>query len=407
MDTGGAVQRLPWRQREKEEVAITPRSGGLQGRLSGLLLPLALLIMVVEVSTAKECRDGFYKTPRGVCCELCPAGTYKVVDCRADGKSALCEPCPMGRFMNRDNQEEMCTWCSNCGPGEEVAHACSMDQDTVCRCTEGLSRDGDSGVCLPEEPHPARTIVLPFVITIVLIAAGILLLRCRRKRICSTLKSMPRKSTLKRSRTLTTAKNDETMMSTRKMVDHEHEAVTLIRGNRDNLVDWIGVDPSPLLNHLKDSRMIPHDVHRAAKATLGDECAELILNHFMNQGEMGCIQLWDALCSVRLQYEQLQQWILENGEAVSSVRKMKNYLTSWIGENPLPLLKHLKRKGLISSFILTNATVITNGAEHTELLLNNFIERGDDDCLKLLLALKAEQDQYPTLKKWLDSLEFL
>ncbi|CAN0201581.1 unnamed protein product [Lampetra planeri] len=354
MDTGGAVQRLPWRQREKEEVAITPRSGGLQGRLSGLLLPLALLIMVVEVSTAKECRDGFYKTPRGVCCELCPAGTYKVVDCRADGKSALCEPCPMGRFMNRDNQEEMCTWCSNCGPGEEVAHACSMDQDTVCRCTEGLSRDGDSGVCLPEEPHPGEW--------------------------------YPRHSPCPPK------------------VDHEHEAVTLIRGNRDNLVDWIGVDPSPLLNHLKDSRMIPHDVHRAAKATLGDECAELILNHFMNQGEMGCIQLWDALCSVRLQYEQLQQWILENGEAVSSVRKMKNYLTSWIGENPLPLLKHLKRKGLISSFILTNATVITNGAEHTELLLNNFIERGDDDCLKLLLALKAEQDQYPTLKKWLDSL---
>ncbi|CAN0116291.1 unnamed protein product [Lampetra fluviatilis] len=237
-------------------------------------------------------------------------GTYKVVDCRADGKSALCEPCPMGRFMNRDNQEEMCTWCSNCGPGEEVAHACSMDQDTVCRCTEGLSRDGNSGVCLPEEPHPGEW--------------------------------YPRHS-------LCPPK-----------VDHEHEAVKLIRGNRDNLVDWIGVDPSPLLNHLKDSRMIPHDVHRAAKAMLGDECAELILNHFMNQGEMGCIQLWDALCSVRFQYEQLQQWILEN--------------------------------------------VITNGAEHTELLLNNFIERGDDDCLKLLLALKAEQDQYPTLKKWLDSL---
>ncbi|XP_061433844.1 tumor necrosis factor receptor superfamily member 26-like [Lethenteron reissneri] len=126
------------------------------------ILVRGVILLVVgyalqELSATTECGHGFYKSPQGKCCELCRAGMYKAMDCIADGMSALCEQCPRGRFMDRDSQEEECTQCSICGPGEEVAVNCSVAQDTVCRCMEGLQRDGNSGICLPEESHPGSS----------------------------------------------------------------------------------------------------------------------------------------------------------------------------------------------------------------------------------------------------------
>ncbi|XP_078470878.1 tumor necrosis factor receptor superfamily member 23-like [Lampetra planeri] len=164
-----------------------------------LLLLLLVCCALQEQSAAKECGDGFYKTQEGVCCRLCPAGTYKVMDCIVDGRKALCDLCPKDTFNDRVNQEEECSWCSSCGSGEQAVVNCSLAQDTVCRCTEGLKRDGDSGICLPEEPHPyatsvAFTAVLIFVLTALVLV--IVYFNMKQKRV--TVKRMLKRSGHKR-----------------------------------------------------------------------------------------------------------------------------------------------------------------------------------------------------------------
>ncbi|XP_061433847.1 uncharacterized protein LOC133359451 isoform X2 [Lethenteron reissneri] len=397
----------------------------------GLALRGTLLLMVCcalqEPSAAKECRDGFYKSPEGVCCLLCPAGTFKVVDCIADGRKALCDLCSKGTYMDRDNQEEKCLWCSSCGSGEEVDVDCSVAQDTVCRCTEGLKRNGHSGNCLPEEPHTDITqhttvaaIVLSCVLAVLLIAVAIFLLCSKTK-----LKTLILKFSSNRSGSTLGANNNEmerlnqvvtegkTPVNATKQpsysplqVRHESETLRLIQKDRKHLKTWIGVDPAHLLKHLNDSLMIPRDLYRKAKSKSGEETAEVILNHFIQLGEKGCERLWNALYSVRTHYVQLWMWLQKHGEAVWSVRQKKADLKIWIGEKPQHLLVQLMSRGRISNDLFSEARKIKNGRECAERIIDYFINKGNDDCLKLLFALHAVQDRYPKVKLWLSSLEF-
>ncbi|XP_075913708.1 uncharacterized protein LOC142907792 [Petromyzon marinus] len=150
---------------------------------TGLTMGVKLLLMISllhKLSLAKECGDGFYKSQRGICCELCPAGTYKMFDCAANKRRAACDLCPEGSFMSRVNHEEKCAPCSSCGQDEEVAHTCSVAQDTVCQCIQGLKRDPGSGICLHENQHTAA-IVLGSILGLVLSAFSLFLLKKKRK----------------------------------------------------------------------------------------------------------------------------------------------------------------------------------------------------------------------------------
>ncbi|XP_061434121.1 uncharacterized protein LOC133359654 isoform X3 [Lethenteron reissneri] len=342
-------------------------------------MPLLLLLLVCcalqEPSAAKECRDGFYKSPKGVCCQLCPAGTYKVKDCISDGRGALCDLCSKGTFMDRDNQEGKCSWCSICGSGEQVVVNCSLAQDTVCRCTEGLKRDGDSGICLPEEPYPYTP---------------------------------PTNYEHEENLPLVHIMRNEHKVSYGVQRSNESsETMQLIQENKENLKTWIGTDPSAFLEHLNGLNLIPRHVHKAAVDKGGEESVELVLDHCICQGESGCEKLWDALYSVRKQYVQLWKWIQKHGEALRAIRDKESDLKLWIARDPKHLLLQLMSRGRIPNELFTKAKGIRDGAECAELLLKYFIERGNDDCLKLLFALQAVQYEYPGVKEWLEGLGFL
>ncbi|XP_078470860.1 uncharacterized protein LOC144733019 isoform X2 [Lampetra planeri] len=381
-----------------------------------LLLLLLVCCALQEPSVTKECEDGFYKTPRGVCCELCPAGTFKVKDCIADGRSALCDLCPKGTFMDRHNQEGMCSWCSICGSGEQAVVNCSVAQDTVCRCTEGLKRDGDSGICLPEEPHPdATSVVLAAALIFVLTALVLLIVYFYMKQKGLTCKRM-----LKRSDTLPTNYEHDENIPLVHIMRNEHnvpcgvqrsndssDTMQLIQENKENLKAWIGTDPSAFLEHLNGLNLIPRRVHKAAVGKGGEENVELVLDHFISRGEAGCEKLWDALYSVRKQYVQLWKWIQKHGEALRAIRDKESDLKMWIARDAKNLLLQLMNRGRISNELFTEAKGIRDGAECAELLLKYFIERGNDDCLKLLFALQSVQDEYPGVKEWLEGLGFL
>ncbi|CAN0415625.1 unnamed protein product [Lampetra fluviatilis] len=340
---------------------------------AGLTMGVRLLLMISllhKLSLAKECGDGFYKSQRGICCELCPAGTYK---------------------------------CSSCGADEEVAHACSVAQDTVCQCMEGLKRDPGSGICLYEEHHTATTaIVLGCVLALVL--SALIFSRRIRKGKWLTLKK-----TLEHCGITFGRDNDESdkLVAVRLngvQGSQESGTMNLIRENEENLKVWIGVDPSHLLEHLKDYKWIPHHVYNAARKRHGDECVELILDHFFNKGEPDCKILWEALYFVRKHYLQLWRWLEHKGDAMQCVRENKSALKLWVGRNPQHLLQHLKRQKCIPNERFAKAMDMNGGEKCAELLLDYFIKRGNDDCLQLLISLQAVQDKYPEIKQFLSSL---
>ncbi|XP_075919838.1 uncharacterized protein LOC116937419 isoform X1 [Petromyzon marinus] len=371
---------------------------------TGLTIGVKLLLMISllhKLSLAKECGDGFYKSQRGICCELCPAGTYKMFDCAANKRRARCDLCPEGSFMSRVNHEEKCAPCSSCGQDEEVAHNCSVAQDTVCQCIQGLKRDSGSGICLHENPHTAA-IVLGSILGLVLSAFSLFLLKTKRKWL--TLKK-----TSEHYGTTYRKNNDEgeelaALVFFEVQGSQKSETMKLIRENQENLKAWIGVDPSHLLEHLKDYEWIPHHVYNAARKRHGEECVEHILNHFLKRGDTGCKELWEALFFVRKHYLQLWRWLHNRGDAMQCIRENKSALKLWISRDPHHLLEHLKSQTFISNAVFAKAKGMNGGEKCAELLLNYFINRGNDDCLQLLISLQAVQDEYPEVKQWLGSL---
>ncbi|XP_075920265.1 uncharacterized protein LOC142923220 isoform X2 [Petromyzon marinus] len=371
---------------------------------TGLTMGVKLLLMISllhKLSLAKECGDGFYKSQRGICCELCPAGTYKMFDCAANKRRARCNLCPEDSFMSRVNHEEKCAPCSSCGQDEEVAHTCSVAQDTVCQCIQGLKRDPGSGICLHEKPHTAA-IVLGSILGLVLSAFSLFILKKKRKWLTLKKTSEHYGTTYRKNND----KGEElaALVFIEVQGSQKSETMKLIRENQDNLKAWIGVDPSHLLEHLKDYEWIPHHVYNAARKRHGEECVEHILNHFLKKGDTGCKELWEALFFVRKHYLQLWRWLHNRGDAMQCIRENKSALKLWISRDPHHLLEHLKSQTFISNAVLAKAKGMNGGEKCAELLLNYFINRGNDDCLQLLISLQAVQDEYPEVKQWLGSL---
>ncbi|CAN0420849.1 unnamed protein product [Lampetra planeri] len=353
--------------------------------------------------------------------------------------------------MNRVNHEDKCAQCSSCGPDEEVAHACSVAQDTVCQCMEGLKRDPGSGICLYEEQHTgnytAATAAIVLGCVLALILPALILSRLMRKGKWLTLKK-----TLEHCGITYGMDNDENekLVAVRsngvRVISTQHVftftptfiinqcvglltsmlwasslinqmpcsspqgsqgsgTMNLIRENKENLKAWIGVDPSHLLEHLKDYKWIPHHVNNAARKRHGNESVELILDHFLNKGEPDCKILWEALYFVRKHYLQLWRWLQHQGDAMQCIRENKSALKLWIGKNPQHLLQHLKRQKCIPNDRFTKAIDMNGGEKCAELLLDCFIKRGNDDCLQLLISLQAVHDEYPEVKQFLSSLE--
>ncbi|XP_078476936.1 uncharacterized protein LOC144737926 isoform X2 [Lampetra planeri] len=338
----------------------------------------------------------------------CALQTYKVIDCITDQMRVACDLCPEGSFMNRVNHEDKCAQCSSCGPDEEVAHACSVAQDTVCQCMEGLKRDPGSGICLYEEQHTgnytAATAAIVLGCVLALILPALILSRLMRKGKWLTLKK-----TLEHCGITYGMDNDENeklvaVRSNGVRGSQGSGTMNLIRENKENLKAWIGVDPSHLLEHLKDYKWIPHHVNNAARKRHGNESVELILDHFLNKGEPDCKILWEALYFVRKHYLQLWRWLQHQGDAMQCIRENKSALKLWIGKNPQHLLQHLKRQKCIPNDRFTKAIDMNGGEKCAELLLDCFIKRGNDDCLQLLISLQAVHDEYPEVKQFLSSL---
>ncbi|XP_061437022.1 uncharacterized protein LOC133362075 [Lethenteron reissneri] len=309
---------------------------------------------------------------------------------------SLCELCPEGTFSNREHQEKTCMPCGACGPDEEVAHACSLAQDTVCQCKEGFKRDPGSQLCVHEGPSQA-TIVLGCIAALSLIATTAILIVYRRRQKLSRAGYEEAAPLLVVEKHGTQADGDIADETVRGVMQEYAE----------ELKEWVGENPTPLLEHLINNCTITRKVYSTAESKGGEDCVEFLLHHFLNQGGKEYFRLWNALYAVRKNYLQLWKMFNEKGEAVLAVTKAKPQLKAWIGVNPRHLLLQLINQSMIPGDIIAKTKSANSDEDHAEILLDFFIRRGNDDCDKLLFALHIVKNKYPDVKKWLSSLRFL
>ncbi|XP_061436984.1 uncharacterized protein LOC133362030 isoform X2 [Lethenteron reissneri] len=262
---------------------------------------ILLMVSAAAILADRVCDRGFYKTHQGFCCRLCRPGTFKIVDCITDGMDPLCELCPEGTFSNREHQEKTCMPCGACGPDEEVAHACSLAQDTVCQCKEGFKRDPGSQLCVREGPSQVlATIVLGCIAALLLNAITIIIIVFRRRPKLSRARyeeAAPLLVVVKNG----TQADGEIADNMVKQVMQEYS---------EELKEWVGENPTPLLEHLINNRTITREVYSTAKSKGGKDCVEFLLHHFLNRGGKEYFRLWNALYAVRRNY--LQLWKMFN-----------------------------------------------------------------------------------------------
>nr|XP_032834802.1 uncharacterized protein LOC116957004 [Petromyzon marinus] len=88
----------------------------------------------------------------------------------------------------------------------------------------------------------------------------------------------------------------------------ELKAAKLIKGKRLKLKEWIGRDPTYLLDYLDCKELISRNIYkRACDMTVRVDCANFLINEFIDRDE--CLKLWRALENLQDAYPQLTEWI--------------------------------------------------------------------------------------------------
>ncbi|XP_043837078.1 tumor necrosis factor receptor superfamily member 6 isoform X2 [Dromiciops gliroides] len=76
-----------------------------------------------------------------ICCQLCPPGTEKTLDCKVNGGQPVCTNCTEGEdYMDHPHYLDKCIRCSICDNehGLEVRKNCSILQNVVCGCAKNF-----------------------------------------------------------------------------------------------------------------------------------------------------------------------------------------------------------------------------------------------------------------------------
>uniref|UniRef100_A0A8C4QSA9 TNFR-Cys domain-containing protein n=1 Tax=Eptatretus burgeri TaxID=7764 RepID=A0A8C4QSA9_EPTBU len=95
-----------------------------------------------RIESSSSCPPNQFPRNDGICCELCPIGTYLLESCQDPGSRSLCPPCKEGTtYMDEQNNMTMCKRCSVCDPETEVKEReCDIKNNRQCVCCEGFHR---------------------------------------------------------------------------------------------------------------------------------------------------------------------------------------------------------------------------------------------------------------------------
>ncbi|KAM8777496.1 tumor necrosis factor receptor superfamily member 1A [Rhynchonycteris naso] len=126
----------------------------------GLLLPLVLLALLMEIYPSRVtglalhfqdrekreslCPQGKYIHPHNnsTCCTKCHKGTYLYEHCLGPGLDTNCKECENGTYTASENHVTQCFSCSKCRKEMDQVEisSCTVDRDTVCGCKKNQYR---------------------------------------------------------------------------------------------------------------------------------------------------------------------------------------------------------------------------------------------------------------------------
>ncbi|XP_078448945.1 uncharacterized protein LOC144717336 [Lampetra planeri] len=145
-----------------------------------------------------ECEDkGQYRSVKGFCCYLCPAGNKWLDDCFSDDGQSFCTSCMPGKsYMDVANRDPQCKKCSTCNIlYEDVQRYCTVTCDTVCQCKDGYSRphplqpcgvtsNTEKNITIPTGIPTGIVITIPTGIVIFIVLVAVVALLIYRKKKC-------------------------------------------------------------------------------------------------------------------------------------------------------------------------------------------------------------------------------
>ncbi|XP_078451858.1 uncharacterized protein LOC144719627 isoform X2 [Lampetra planeri] len=351
----------------------------------------------------KYCPPGKYSAKTGVCCNMCTAGKFVISECTSSGEDSVCGSCVEGEtFTEEHNHLADCHDCSSCSVGEEEVLPCKSTRNTVCQCKEGYYRSTYSEKCEKTMPGPGWMVV-GLIITLILIIIFLIFLLCYFDR--KWRGKVSNGSGYKK-----VSPNDNTNTSN---VEHWAPRQKLIYNNRTMLQSSIGKNPEHLLDELDSKETISHSVYRdVQRIPIGSDRVANLIQQSLNDGEMACQNLLDAIHATRNKYPDLVDWlnsldtsiVVVEGRNMRLVRRNKLHLKRWISDDSDYLLEELERKLIIRKDVSDEAKNQRNSLEVTRFLLDHIIRCGEERCREFLDLLKSIH-KYPKVNKWLSILE--
>ncbi|XP_075910968.1 uncharacterized protein LOC142906629 [Petromyzon marinus] len=266
------------------------------------LQSFATLILLSESATISkglrevikgECnKTTHYLSSSGICCELCQAGSRKLMDC-VPHSGTFCTECYPGEdYTDEPNSSNECKKCTVCNVNsEDTESRCTIRQDTRCRCKDGFQRAAPSDLCTDAKGDAdvagaiTGAVIGAAVIAILLVVTvGLLLYRIHRKR-------FPWGRIPVTSENIA-LKNDEEHLNSAedfifKMITEDQEGNWKdVERELPELREWIGKTPSLFLHELKMRNVVTEEEYwRAFTIPDAAKRADSILLPVMRRGD--------------------------------------------------------------------------------------------------------------------------
>ncbi|XP_078471039.1 uncharacterized protein LOC144733142 isoform X1 [Lampetra planeri] len=239
-----------------------------------------------------------YLSRRGICCELCQAGSKKVMDCESNMSGTFCTSCRAGEgYTDEPNSSNECKKCTVCNVNsEDTESRCTIRQDTRCRCKDGFQRAAPSDPCteVNGDADVAGAIagVVVFLILLV-VTVGLLYYRIRHKRFPWGRNPVTSENI---------ALNNEERLNSAdefigEMITEDQEGNWKdVKRELPELREWIGKTPSLFLHELKRRNVVTEEEYWRA-FTIPDAAKRMdsILLPVMRRGEGERRQLLEIL----------------------------------------------------------------------------------------------------------------
>ncbi|XP_078740601.1 uncharacterized protein LOC144953826 [Lampetra fluviatilis] len=295
-----------------------------RGKMLTAVLALCCCVRLVAATpTESPCPHGFHRVVEtGLCCEQCKPGQFVENRCTENNGPTTCGECPNGFYTAIVNYLSECLKCKKCEEDEEIDQPCTESSDTLCRCKAGFHKADDGTFCAQDPSNATPTgahsggktagIVVAVILLLVVVAAAAAAFIYKKKGGRFPCEGEPGNSNQQESTALgllnSKAPIPETGPSAVVQDMDELEAAKLIRGKRPELKQWIGRDPTYLLDYLDRKELISRDIYKRVRdMTVKVERANFLIDEFIDRDE--CLKLWRALESLQNKYPQLKEWI--------------------------------------------------------------------------------------------------